>query len=916
MAILKVPHSSRAFKHIPPGASPLCSKRCPQLISTALPRLEHKTRHRSDFGSESQTNALCHQKVTNAAKFNGHNTRFALKEYIDADDEHDFLEDGYGPKNETCMTETSQDYSRHSMTSNFLSSSDKLRKSDVFDVRRCMSFWKDQIDKNMGHPFENAEKAERLLFLLLPAKGEIWNNSNEFGVIASDFNKVLTCWRFATLQLVRRDEEQMRNRTFKTNLKKTREVACQCLYVSEKVQNLITTMNRSWRSKGYVFCRPTSYSYESVIANWSIASKFLNAFLQLKSKSHDTLDTIPGRIELSDGSKWVDPSILSKYKPIDPARNSDELLQEMVTLEDISPEFRVSNWAYSSVISAWKHAHMKPLGFHVNDEQNLEEDDSYHAKRAEELLWKVIDIAKRDTNVPGLDRNRFLFPSMTSFRDVITAWSHSPHPEGMIRAENILNKMGNLFHEGFLESLPRSDIYSEVIRSWARRAPMMPIDAPRRATQILKHLESQAVIEGNQDVYHVSPPKKQCYYSVFGAWRSSLYVLKNSKHAYSAALEAAKLLRETESIYESGHEDKKYLLDYYAAVVSCYVRVILLLSAELEKEFKLRSTFPSPKEIAYIGKLLKKGETQLNRNEKRHIAKYKRQQNMQRSPPSAPQSATEINSTLTETDKQQQLLFCQDTIIQLLAVMEKNYFAGDQSMDLNIDTYTNVIVAFSEADKVLDSSYKASELLERVIRFHEEGVQNMTLQSSMFTPVIYALLNKNDTASILQASKLLKRLETLYMAGNPDLQPDSMIYRSLLMACAGNAVEVRSLLDRMSRLYETNIADDLELPTGTTIFGFNEIIDSWLQVGDAKEAAEWAESMLDRVIEDLDIVNDTIDETVLNTKNFNSAINAWLKTGVGGVHRAEGVLKKMERLYKNRKFKAVQPDHLRCDTHG
>ena len=928
VAIIKVAHPSRAVKRIPPFLSPFNSNRCPQLISTALPHLEHQTRHRNELVLESQKNTLCDSKITSSVELNDLNARVTLQEYIDEDDEHDFSEDDYSPKsllNEKCMTETSQDHNPHIMTSELLSSSEQLGKripqSDVVKVRRCISFWKDQIEKNIGNPYENAEKAERLLFLLLPGIGETWNDPHDINVKTSDFNKVLTCWRFATLQLVRRGEGQMDNQIYKTNLKKARELACACLYASEKVQHLLTTMDRLWRG-GCVFCRPNPYSYESTIANWSTASKAFNTLLRSEGKSRSKKDDIPARFGFLQGSRWHDPSILDKYQPTDPAKNADELLQEMITLEDINPEFRVSTWAYASVISAWKQINIKPRRIHADLREKVEDDESYYAERAEQILWKMVEIAKRDMNTPNLDKHRFTFPSMTTFRDVITAWSHSHHPEGMIKAENILTKMGNLFHEGCLESLPRRDIYSAVIGAWARRAPLMPIDAPRRATQILKHLEYQAGTEAgkaeinrNQNVSHISPPNRKGYYAVFGAWRSSLYALKLSNDAYSAATEVDNLLRDTVARYASGHEDAKPVFEYYSVVVSYYINAASLLSAELEKEFKLRSSFSSPKELAYIGKLLTKDESKLKRNEKWHLAKYKRYQNVQKNARRVPQSGTEIECSLIETDKQKQLIFCQDRIVELLSIMEKGYFAGDQSMDLDIDTYIDVIAAFSKADTVADSAYRASELLERVIRFHKEGVQNMTLQSSMFAPVIYALLNTNDTGSILQASKLLKIQETLYMAGNPDLQPDSMIYRSLLMACADNAVEVRSLLDRMSKLYETNIVDDLESPTGTTIFGFHEIIDSWLQIGEAKEAAEWAESMLDRVSEDLNESSDEIDETVLNTKNFNSAINAWLKTGIEGIHRAERVLKKMERLYKKHKLKAVQPDHLRCDIH-
>jgi hypothetical protein len=199
-----------------------------------------------------------------------------------------------------------------------------------------------------------------------------------------------------------------------------------------------------------------------------------------------------------------------------------------------------------------------------------------------------------------------------------------------------------------------------------------------------------------------------------------------------------------------------------------------------------------------------------------------------------------------------------------------------------------------------DNAYEANNILQKVIELHFAGHPSMIPSANMFSMVINAFLREGTVKGYNNADQILKQQEKLHYEGTPGVEPDSLTYRAMLGFCADNQSEVKSLLERMTKVYETNIVDDIFEP-GT--FSFNEIIDLWVKIGERQKAAEWAEAMLFQAEESTNKLIPLEREKVLTTKNCNAAIKAWLSTR-NGQDRAERILESME------SSPHLTPDHL------
>jgi hypothetical protein len=325
------------------------------------------------------------------------------------------------------------------------------------EIRSCLNYLETRVKRKglsreyIHLSFHDAHLAETLLNLLLIAQSFEQQRGRDIKdrfVAVGDFEKVLTIWRYATRYLTkylqyRGDGMKDAKDHFEGMLQYQRRVACRCLYASERAEFLLREMNRL-SSEGYTYLRPTQYSYETVLGSWSLSSRELSYMLRGEGKAAGALQKISPRSALNSKfpefvkNPWDNPSILERYGLLDPARKADELLENLFTLEDLdSTEFKASAWAIKQTIASWVHIKTRPRRFTnikstpkvdivdedgVDDE--LEEELSIPA-RAEELMWRLFYKAEMEY----LD-SRPMPPMNSIFRGVISAWSHSNHPNG------------------------------------------------------------------------------------------------------------------------------------------------------------------------------------------------------------------------------------------------------------------------------------------------------------------------------------------------------------------------------------------------------------------------------------------------------------------------------------------------------
>ena len=448
------------------------------------------------------------------------------------------------------------------------------------------------------------------------------------------------------------------------------------------------------------------------------------------------------------------------------------------------------------------------------------------------------------------------------------------HDMDSLNAERILTKMGELYEDGKLNTMPTPDLYNAVIGSWARRSQSMPFDAPARCAAILKHMEGIAdnnihAEEGHDNSsLHVKwkdfNVDEKSYQITFGAFKSALHCreITESEDAFNIATQADELLQHLIDRVKYGKDEAIPNGEIYATVAACYCKGIELLAAEIEQEQHILKEAG----VDFVG--------------------IKRTADVK------------LSSVLARLNL-------------LLEEMESGFERHDINPDLSLNAYMEVLKAWSLVTLNPDAQEEMLRIFRRVIDLYKHGEHNLSPTSEMFETVIHALLRNRTPSNVYEAIELLKEQQRLHLAGNPMCKPSIQNYRSIVAALEDKPQEVAAILKQMTLLYESNVMDE---KTGNTSLGFHELLELWHKVDKTGgDAASWAESILLRVAKDVHESNSRYSEStkLLRTKNFNAVIKAWLETGEVGLNRAANLFDEMDELGNHPLLSDVKPDHLR-----
>jgi len=770
--------------------------------------------------------------------------------------------------------------------------SSSLDDDEVREIRSCIKYLtaqnKEKINSSddVDQRFVNAINAVKLLNILLRSNPRkiIPGDSDEILVSHRDFNRALTSWRRAAsgLRYVPKAKRVSNARLqFDENLRWQRRNACRSLYASEQSSKLLDQMDDLARN-GYPSLSPNQYSLEISLGLWSNSSGALNFMLRGEGKAVGVMGRkVPKHTQSS--RPWDDYSILDEYSLLDPAKNADSILSRLSTMADLnSSEFKITAWSIRQVLLAYVQVKVAPRRFSENEEASSPrmQEELAIPSRAEELLWiSVQQKIDRDFGEEN-DHNNSRRDSHTDigaglFRATISSWSHSNHPDGMHYAEGILTKMADLYENGKIRTMPTPDIFNAVLGSWARRSPMHPFDAPERCIAILKHYElisdkkhlpGSDEVEGGRDraidcKWSNFSIDEKAYKIAFGAFRSALHnkSMNGSEGVLKIAENAEYALSHTLKRLQSGCSDMIPIADAYQSVITCYAKAANIIAGEIEKEDEVF------REAGVIG--------------------------------------------MHDEGKFNQLTEVLGRINALLIEMEAA--SNDYYAEIRIEAYDEALKAYANAIVVPDSEIEAHRILRRIIQLHtEEGHDDIIPNTVMFNTVITALLRRGSIDSYSESLHLLKEQERLHSDGIPSCKPSIFVYRALLAANSDNSSEASSLLERMSLIYESNVVDVLHEKSGANSVEFNEIIELWSEVDDKSKAAEWAETMLLRIANDIyeKSARCQASTLILRTKNFNSVIKAWLEAG--NIHQAESILDEMERLNSHHMLRDLKPDIL------
>eukprot|EP00804_Cyclotella_cryptica_P017666 CCRYP_017138-RA/>CCRYP_017138-RA protein AED:0.39 eAED:0.39 QI:0/-1/0/1/-1/1/1/0/796 len=214
------------------------------------------------------------------------------------------------------------------------------------------------------------------------------------------------------------------------------------------------------------FLRPNIVSFNTVLHSWSVSNRGREGAL----RAHELLDKVErlsesGDLDLPDGHH--DPTVSS----VDVDDNT------FLTDSSLRPNSR----SYSIVMNAWAN---------VSYTERDHGEDA--ASKCELILNKMEERGAEDASVR---------PNLAAYTTCISAWARAKHNQAACRAENILNRMIDLYYdegenelpalEGDLENAKHDAPFNAVITAYARSADPNGSD---RAFAVLERLEASPIL--------------------------------------------------------------------------------------------------------------------------------------------------------------------------------------------------------------------------------------------------------------------------------------------------------------------------------------------------------------------------------------------------------------------------------------
>ena len=170
-----------------------------------------------------------------------------------------------------------------------------------------------------------------------------------------------------------------------------------------------------------------------------------------------------------------------------------------------------------------------------------------------------------------------------------------------------------------------------------------------------------------------------------------------------------------------------------------------------------------------------------------------------------------------------------------------------------------------------------------------------------YTKAIHAIAKSGSPDAGEKAEATIAKMNALYESGiNVLAKPNVYTYTGAMQAWSASGQtdapwRAQKLLDALLKLYEETGDEELK----PNVRSFNEVINAFAKSTRVKGSAQQAEQCLDTMEELYNSNNPTYADLRPNRVNFNAVIHAWANSGEeGAAERSEGLLARMERLYK------------------
>ena len=240
----------------------------------------------------------------------------------------------------------------------------------------------------------------------------------------------------------------------------------------------------------------------------------------------------------------------------------------------------------------------------------------------------------------------------------------------------------------------------------------------------------------------------------------------------------------------------------------------------------------------------------------------------------------------------------------------KNQLQGLLRPDMR--SYTHVIQAV--ASSIDERSHRKREENQNKLRFVDTLLERLIEQSKTdsliqpnvlsFSAVMNAWTKMDGVKSVgydisspsMKVEELLQCMEQLHEEGQPNLQPNVVIYNILFKAWAkeGKVRKIEDTLQRMIRLEIPGVTPDS--------ISYSTLLSAYAKLG-TTEAADKADSLLDQMIE---LYSHGVDTAKPNVISFSNVIQCHSNLGNG--EKAEEWLQRLKDLYNHQEDPDWKPD--------
>jgi len=474
-------------------------------------------------------------------------------------------------------------------------------------------------------------------------------------------------------------------------------------------------------------------------------------------------------------------------------------------------------------------------------------------------------------------------PSVDSFNEVIKAWAYRGNPQKAQATFNMMQEMYaagstsvNMHTENTMSDAdckPNTDSYAALIEAWG--ANSQEESGAQRAECLLRRIE-QEYHDGNHDVR----PDLRCYTSVIEAYARS--------HEESSAHRAEGVLRRMIHRHKqtSGLSDVTQAVKpdarCFSAVIDAYTRggertgYFKKVESLLREMTKLDVRMEVFSYTSFINALAQSGDMDSAQKAQDILDWMERSsrsgENLELTPNTITYSAV-INAWSKSGDsaaaeKAEAIL---DRLIAL-------YDTGNKNIKLDTISFTSVMNAWSRSGRE-DAPQKA----ERLLRIMEErydngnGIYDLKPDAYVYNTLISAWSWSTNPEGSSKALEYLKKMEQLYhnvTNGRADesVRPTTFSYNQVIHAFCkhGKVKEARKLFEEMERLVTTEGRDELA-PNSHTFFA---LIKAYSQ-GKTRKDAEAADILLNKMLRKY-FECGTVDIKP-SPAMFNLVINAWGK---------------------------------------